>query len=396
MQHCAFCGSELPPNARFCGHCGRTLERATGTPTELRDTPPGQGAPRAAFIAPSAALSAGPGSASEQEQQPRHALLPDGPLPIFAGASGQPLPGQVPLVQGVPALSQVPMAPASPSVLGGASAVPGMVQGGTPAGTASAAAAPSFAPSTQSVSRRALPQTGTTQARPAEPQPGRRSRVRGAARESLLGVPKGLLIALASFILVAGSAGAFVAVLHVPLPGRGSPHPGAGPPHAGGTTTVQGSTPHATACAGSNCTATTSTTTASHHTSLTVTFTGAVSGSLVPTSFGTCGSMKDSQGPFYGFSVEGTLQGKLYIFDIYVRPYNGPGAYTHVTTGGLTYEDAILSGSTGLWRVSKGTVIIASDEKSGTLQEPLQGLPDSTGILSTPGPAQVSGSWTCG
>ena len=162
--------------------------------------------------------------------------------------------------------------------------------------------------------------------------------MQGAAQESLLGVPKGLLIALACFILVAGSAGAFVAVLHVPLLGSGSPHPGAGSPHAGGTPNVQGSTPHATPCAGSNCTATIPTTTASRHTSLTVTFTGAVSGPLVPTSFGPCGSLKDSQGPYYAFSVLGTLQGKRYIFDIYVRPYHGPGTYTHVTAGGLTYD----------------------------------------------------------
>ncbi len=149
MQHCAFCGSELPPNARFCGHCGRTAERAAGTPTDLRDAPTGGLSPLAALMAPSGPPTPIPESDREQEKQRHHALLPDGPLPIFAGGSGQPFPGQVPLVQGTPALNQLPMAPASPSVLGGASGVPNMAQGGTPAGTVPAGVAPSFSPARQ-------------------------------------------------------------------------------------------------------------------------------------------------------------------------------------------------------------------------------------------------------
>ena len=82
----------------------------------------------------------------------------------------------------------------------------------------------------------------------------------------------------------------------------------------------------------------------------------------MPTSFSPCGTRKDSQGPYYAFSVEGTIQGKFYIVDIYLRPYHGPGTYTHVTTGALTDETAILSHSNGLWEVSNGTVTVASDE----------------------------------
>jgi hypothetical protein len=390
MHTCESCGSALPKNAQFCGRCGRIIGSAMEGATTSRaaqqlDSPP----PGASTI---------PGSVSnlqlkrdEEEELPGGNVLTNFPPPVFPVGGGQPLFGQVLMVQGTPALSQVPVVPGNLSVLGGASGVSNVTQGAA-SGNTPAGAAPSLSPPAQGASRMPLPQRGTTVARPAEPQPGRKSRVQGAARESLLSVPKWLLIAMACFILVAGSAGAFVAVFHVPLSGSGLP---VGSPHAGGTTNVQGPTPHATACAGSNCTAATPTTAASHHTSLTVTFSGAVTGPLAPTSFGPCGSMKDSQGPYYAFSVQGTIQGKRYIFDIYVRPYHGPGTYTHVTTGGLTDETSIPSGSNGLWEVSNGTVTIASDGKSGTLDEALRGVPDPNGILSTPGPTHVSGSWTC-
>jgi hypothetical protein len=388
MHTCASCGSALPKNAQFCGRCGRfsgsAMEGATSScAAQQLDSPP----PGASTI---------PGGVfnlqlkrDEEQEPPGGNILADFPPPVFPVGGGQPLFGQVPMVQGTPSLSQVPGVPGNPSVPGGASGVSNVTQraasGNTPAG-----AAPSLSAPAQGASRMPLPQTEMTVARPAEPQPGKRSRTQGAAGSSPGGVPTWLLIVLACFIILTGSAAALAVVFHVHVLGTRT-----GATHTVGTSQTQGPTPHATSCSGSNCTATTPTSTASRHTSLTVTFSGAVTGPLVPTSFGPCGSMKDGQGPYYAFSVQGTIQGKLYIFDISMRPYHGQGTYTHVTTGGLTDETSIASGSNGLWGVSNGTVTVASDEKSGTLNEPLQGVPDPNGILSTPGPAHVSGSWTC-
>jgi hypothetical protein len=109
MEQCEFCGSLLPPNARFCGHCGRTPSRATGGTTDLRDAPIGGLPPRAEAIASSAPPGAVPGSEGEQEERRRGALLSDGPRLIFPGGSGQPSSGAVPLVQGTPQVSGAPM-----------------------------------------------------------------------------------------------------------------------------------------------------------------------------------------------------------------------------------------------------------------------------------------------
>jgi hypothetical protein len=388
MYACASCGSALPKNAQFCGRCGRFTGSAVDGATSSRaaqhlDSPP-------------PGTSTTPGGVSslqlqrdEEQEPPGGNVLADLPPPVFPVGGGQLPFGQVPMVQGTPALSQVPVVPANPAVLGGASGVSNVTQraasGNTPAG-----AAPSLPPHAQGASRTPFPQMGRTVAQPAEPQPGRKSRPQGAARPSLRGVPTWPFIVVACLIILTGSAAALAGVFHVPVPGTGP-----GSTHTGGTSQAQGSTPHATSCSGSTCTATTPSSTASRHTSLTVTFSGAVTGPLVPTSFSPCGAMKDGQGPYYAFSVQGTIQGKFYIFDISMRPYHGPGTYTHVTTGALTDETSILSHSNGLWEVSNGTVTVASDEKSGTLDEPLQGVPDPNGVLSTPGPAHVSGSWTC-
>ncbi len=387
MHTCESCGSALPKNAQFCGRCGRMIGSAMDGATTSRaaqhlDSPP----PGASTI---------PGGVSdlqlkrdEEEEQQRGNVLTNFLPPVFPVGGGQPLFGQVPMVQGTPALSQVPVVPGNPSVLGGVSGVSNVTQGAA-SGNTPAGAAPSLSIPAQGASRMPLPQMGTTVAQPAEPQPGKKSRTQGTVRSSLRSVPTWLLIVLACLIILTGSAAALAGVFHVHVPGTGT-----GSTHTVGTSQTQGSTPHATSCSGSNCTTTTPTT-VSRHTSLNVTFSGAVTGPLAPTSFGPCGSMKDSQGPYYAFSVQGTIQGKRYIFDIYVRPYHGPGTYTHVTTGGLTDETSIPSGSNGLWEVSNGTVTIASDGKPGTLDEALGGVPDPNGILSTPGPAHVSGSWTC-
>jgi len=117
MQHCAFCGSELPPNARFCGHCGRTPGSASGGPTSIRDAPTGGLPPLAAPTAPSAPPNIVARSDEEQEQR-RRAISLDGPLPIFPGASGQPSTGSVPMVQALSQVGGAPMVPGTPAPSG--------------------------------------------------------------------------------------------------------------------------------------------------------------------------------------------------------------------------------------------------------------------------------------
>jgi len=209
-----------------------------------------------------------------------------------------------------------------------------------------------------------------------------------------------LLISIIGILVVAGSVSAAAAALH--LLGAGGTSKAASS-HSAGTGGTHKAQLRATACPSSTgstpsiCAGTTpGTGTASGHTTLQVTFSGAVTGPLVPSGFSPCGSLKDSQGPYYGLEVEGTIGGKRYIFDLYVRPYSGPGSYTHVTTGGLEgdFVDTTFS-STYVWQVSSGTVTIAADAKSGTLDESLQGIPDFNNIPPAPGPAHVSGTWTC-
>ena len=72
MQHCTFCGSEFPDDARFCGRCGRAPVATHDAPTTFtggRARPvPKQGA-------------------GDEEERRRRAFLLD--LPFAPGGAGQ-------------------------------------------------------------------------------------------------------------------------------------------------------------------------------------------------------------------------------------------------------------------------------------------------------------------
>lgn len=100
MQHCAFCGSEFPDDARFCGRCGRAPVATLDAPTTLSS---GQ-----AHLVPKK-------KAEEEEERRRRALLLALP---FSPEGGQPGIGQVPMVQGTPQMSGVPVVQGTPQMNG--------------------------------------------------------------------------------------------------------------------------------------------------------------------------------------------------------------------------------------------------------------------------------------
>jgi hypothetical protein len=383
MQRCAFCGSELPVRARFCGNCGRLPGGAPGEWTALPDTLR-RGAPPAIM----------PQGATSDEEDERDAVLPL----LLAGGSASSTAGSVPVVQATPQIGGVPMVAGTPS--------PGDVPG---------SAAPSLPGQASSFISQA-PQQATSLSRvgtapqapgieserlpgpsfhPDHPRHHKRSgRVRhrpphGSAHAwSLVSLPRWLLITLVCLTIAAGSTGAWIWLSHGHVPESGAPSH-AQSPHVG-TTQVPSSQATASATPG--------TATAQGRSVAVLRYSGALVGQMSIFAFSPmCGLQKDSSGQYYAVSVEGTLGGRTYIFDLLVRPYRGPGTYTNAGSDTTENDSSFTKdGTTDVWGSTQGQATIASDGKSGTFDIPYQGMPDSSVHLAAPGPAHVSGSWTCG
>ncbi len=118
MQSCAFCGSEIPPGAHFCGHCGQPLSDETKSVTqittvvELREagplTPPGF----EQFPNPSD-LPLEDAWQTVENSTP----LPGAILPLSALEFGQSAPGgEAPMVHGTPQPVGVPHVQGTPPV----------------------------------------------------------------------------------------------------------------------------------------------------------------------------------------------------------------------------------------------------------------------------------------
>src|SRR2546427_12506770 len=100
MQRCQNCGTALPENAQFCAQCGYALNVTTDTPTHSSN-----------FINYAGMMqqsTGGSGKEEEEEEQRRRMLLG---LPLLGAmtADAQPFAGNVPVVQGSPSTSGVPM-----------------------------------------------------------------------------------------------------------------------------------------------------------------------------------------------------------------------------------------------------------------------------------------------
>ncbi len=147
MHRCEFCGSELPPNAHFCGICGQMQNDETKSATQITtlseprgtapDTPPVFSNPSLPIAMPEptgqqdagATVSSGwsyllpipqnPPLPDERQTEESRALPLELILPLSAVEFGQLPPGQSPMVPGTPQVGQVPTIQGTPSTPAG-------------------------------------------------------------------------------------------------------------------------------------------------------------------------------------------------------------------------------------------------------------------------------------
>lgn len=232
MQHCQYCGSDFPDDARFCGQCGRTpaldsaLARTSTPPVSLPFVPPPQ---------------ADQPEAEDEEERRRAAILP---LPIPPLPNGSQVGGQVPQVAGTLSFSGVPtiqgtspsvggpLSPSTPPPAGSAlaSSAPSVPPGASPAGQPGASQQQVFA-RTDAPGAQHSGSTGLQDQRPpAQDHQGRRHHRhhgeprtphgrRASSKVAAGGGTKLILIAIAALIVVAGGASALVFALHARVPG---------------------------------------------------------------------------------------------------------------------------------------------------------------------------------
>lgn len=115
MQHCIYCGTDLPANARFCGVCGReqadtTVRDASPTVSSASFTPPRQAGENAPALLSSSRASLVP--ANEQEKDDRALLAPLPYPPVPAGP-----PPAAPFIAGAPPAAGVPAVTGTPGTL---------------------------------------------------------------------------------------------------------------------------------------------------------------------------------------------------------------------------------------------------------------------------------------
>jgi Viral BACON domain len=153
MQHCAFCGWELPSDARFCGHCGQIANNTIGE--SLTRNMLSSNAPTAISDPSHPRLTSGVDQEQiastlwydwpqekrnrsvtpihndeEDEQERRRAAVLGVPLLGAFAAEGQ-VPGTtVPAVQGTPQLGGFPAVQGTPSIPGGQGIAGGAMGGG--------------------------------------------------------------------------------------------------------------------------------------------------------------------------------------------------------------------------------------------------------------------------
>lgn len=136
MRYCSFCGAEIPDQARFCGHCGHTLQFAPG---EARDVATGGTHEDASTFISDASYPAvvvansWPGQGEGPDSWPKRDLITEeetivaAPFPFFPGAGDVQTGPGVPTVHGTPQTGHVPTVHGTPAAGGGGMhAAPGM------------------------------------------------------------------------------------------------------------------------------------------------------------------------------------------------------------------------------------------------------------------------------
>ena len=398
MQRCHFCGSEFPDNARFCGTCGR----APTSSTALNTAVPSFASSTEANMNTIANTSF-PQSNQPDEEERRRGAIPLVPLPF--GTEIFPAGGQVPMVHGAPSFSGVPYVQGStPSMAG---SVPSSNFAGTPplapSNAPSAAQPVSFENQSYSWTNQPAPHsaqpTGTQSHLPREQEyPGKQHHHRehhvhhkthttGAVSKSTTGgITKVILICTIGVIVVVVGTSTLVFAMRSHLPGLS----GIIPFTSSNSNTIRSThNVNTTACSispGIPCVGTTFP--ASGQSTGTFTFSGAVSGVMVITSFPVCAVL---QGNTYSLQVVGTVGGTQYKFLIGILSYKGPGTYTSQLTVDLIRGGSNLAlgiGNDGRLPVS---ISITNGGKAGTVSSDLEGT--LSGFQLSKG--HVSANWKC-
>src|SRR6266566_6693223 len=395
MQRCHFCGSEFPDNARFCEICGRTTTSSTALNTAV---PSFASSPEESIstIATSP-LRQGNQSAREDEEEKRRrgAILS---LPIPFGTEGSLAGGQAPLVQGTLSFNSVPTIQGTPTGMAG-SAPPSYIAGpapSTPYVAPSLGQQASFGPQPSSWTNQPMPhyaqQFGIQSHEPPEYEHPEKqhhlhriaNNTNSAARYATGGVSKTILIITVGVIVVAVGASALAFALRSQIPGFAGIFPAISSNSSNHSANIH-------ACRGSTgipCSVTTSPSSpiASGQSTGNFIFTGAVSGTMVITSFPACGV---TQGNTYVMQVVGTVGGTQYKFLIGILSYKGPGTYTSQLTVDLIRGGSNLAlGNDGRLPVS---ISITNGGKAGTVSSDLEGI--LSGFQLSKG--HVSANWTC-
>lgn len=402
MQRCRFCGFEFPDNARFCANCGQ----APTSNTAFNTASSSFASSTEANTNTIANTSLPQRNQPDEEERSRGAFLP---VPLPFGMDGSPAVGQVPMVHGAPSFSGVPYVQGStPSMAG---SVPSSNFAGSPSlapSNAPSAAQPvsfenqSYSWTNQPAPHSAQP-TGPQSHQPREQEyPGKQHHHRehhqhhvhqnthttGAVSKSTTGgITKVILICTIGVIVVVVGASTLVFAMRSHLPGLAGIIPFTS---SNSNTNSSNHNANTTACSVSPDTPCVGTTfPASGQSTGTFTFTGAVSGVMVITSFPVCAVL---QGNSYSLQVIGTVGGTQYKFVIGMLSYKGPGNYTSQ----LTVDLLRGSGANIGVLVNDGTlpvsISITNGGKAGTVNSDIAGI--LNGVQLSKG--HVSASWTCG
>jgi len=406
MQRCHFCGFEFPDNTRFCGNCGRA---STSLKAPAAAFPP-IASPPEAYLNTIANTSLPQENQPDEEERRRSAILP---VPLPFGTESPLAGGQVPMVQGTPSFGGVPYVQGT---------TPGMA-GSVPSSNfvASAASAPSAAPSAgQPAGFGNQPPPWTSQPAPHSTHPTgipghkppeqdhpdkhhhhhrehREHQVHQSAHGTSTtskvatgGMTKVILIITIGVVVVALGASGLVFALRSHIPGLASIIPA-----TSSSSTIK-SNPNANACAvlpGTPCVGTTSLTSpvASGQSTGTFSFSGAVSGVMVITSFPACAVI---QGNTYSLQVIGTIGGTQYKFIIGILSYKGPGTYTSQLTVNLIRGSGADVGELSNDGRLPVRISITNGGKAGTVNSDLEGILKLSDVQLSKG--HISASWTCG
>jgi hypothetical protein len=409
MQRCHFCGFEFPDNTRFCGNCGR----APAPLTSFNPASPPIASPPEAYINTIANTSLPLGNWPDEEERRRRSILP---VPLPFGTNGPPAGGQIPMVQGTPSFGGVPYVQGTTPGMSGSvppsnlAASPASVPSAAPTAGQPAGFGPQSPPWSSQPAQYPAHPTGIPDHQPPEQDhPGKHHHHHREHREQHAhqnahvastaskgatgGIAKVILIAIIGVVVVAGGASALAFALHSHLPSLASIIQ---------TTSNNSSTissnrnANATACAASPgipCAGTTSPSSpvASGNSTGTFSFSGAVSGVMVITSFPVCAFL---QGNTYSLQVIGTIGGTQYKFIIGLLSYKGPGTYTSQLTVNLIRGSGASVGVLGNDGRLPVSISIINGGKAGTVNSDLEGILKLGEVQLSKG--HISANWTCG